>query len=850
VSVLVLNHDGREHLEACLPTLEAQTYPRDRLRIEVVDNGSTDGSADWVQAHHPRVVLHRFERNLGFAEPYDTVARKCESEHLVFLNNDTRVDPNWVGELVAAADEHGADCVASRIIDWDGQRIDFIGGVVSFIGHTWQRCAGEPVGSTPPDTPLLFACGGSMLIKRDVYVDAGGFDRDFFIYFEDVDLGWRLALLGYKTVLAAKAVTYHRLHGLMGKIAVAQRLRLYERNALAMIYKNYADETLRRVLPAAIAMSLARGLEHSGLDRRMFAFGARVPPEVHLSARTSVHLLALEDFCRQLPVLSRKRAEIQARRRVPDSEVLTRFGDPFRLHDGGRYGAMSRALIRDFEIEAAFNTIMDSADVRPSTPTPSPPSHVEAAAFSPPISFESTSSSTVSVIIVTALGPTHLGDCLASLRAQTYPEELREVIVVDNGSAEDPGPLLQREYPGARLVRRTGNDGFAVANNAGARAATGEYLAFLNDDTRAHPAWLEELIGTARRRRAASVASQLLNWNGQAIDFAGGTVNFQGRGFPLGIGEAVRSSNTDERPLLFACGGAMLVDRRRFLETDGWDEGTFAYYEDVELGWRLWLLGHEVWFSPRSIVYHKHHGTAGRWPEPPRVRLYERNSLRIIYTLLERQTLERVLPAALLLSIDRALLATELGRASRDAEEQGRDRSSGLDHGSRGLRSIVATAKGALREHGASRQHSLSENLRRIGLGGLIRSASQTVRPGTAPVAQSRRAAYQIERGAAPIALDGRSELIPSTSAAAFVGVYDFLQDLPELSTRRARFQAMRRRSDREILSPFDIHWTSPPPAPHQALYEDVHYSLVQAFDIAEVVRGATARAASGAASP
>jgi hypothetical protein len=126
----------------------------------------------------------------------------------------------------------------------------------------------------------------------------------------------------------------------------------------------------------------------------------------------------------------------------------------------------------------------------------------------------------------------------------------------------------------------------------------------------------------------------------------------------------------------------------------------------------------------------------------------------------------------------------------------------------------------------------------------------QTVRPGAAPIALSRRAAYQIERGAAPTALDGRSELIPSASAAAFVGVYDFLQDLPELSSRRARFQAMRRRSDRQILSPFDIHWTSPPPAPHQALHEDVHYSLVQAFDIAEVVRGATAAAASGALSP
>ena len=99
-----------------------------------------------------------------------------------------------------------------------------------------------------------------MLIARDAYLDAGGFDRDFFAYFEDVDLGWRLSLLGYRTVLAPAAVTYHRLHGTAGRIAFAQRLRLYERNALAMIYKNYEDESLRRVLPAAIALSLLRGL--------------------------------------------------------------------------------------------------------------------------------------------------------------------------------------------------------------------------------------------------------------------------------------------------------------------------------------------------------------------------------------------------------------------------------------------------------------------------------------------------------------------------------------------------------------------------------------------------------------
>ena len=120
-------------------------------------------------------------------------------------------------------------------------------------------------------------------------------------------------------------------------------------------------------------------------------------------------------------------------------------------------------------------------------------------------------------------------------------------------------------------------------------------------------------------------------------------VNFEGRGFQHHIGAPARLTPGRESPLLFACGAAMLVARDVFLDAGGWDEGTFAYYEDVELGWRLWLLGHQVWFAPNAVIYHKHHGTSGRWAEPPRLRLLERNALRMVYTHLEPATLARTL---------------------------------------------------------------------------------------------------------------------------------------------------------------------------------------------------------------
>src|SRR6185503_10952036 len=199
------------------------------------------------------------------------------------------------------------------------------------------------------------------------------------------------------------------------------------------------------------------------------------------------------------------------------------------------------------------------------------------------------------------------------------------------------------------------------------------------------------------------------------IDFTSGTVNFEGKGFHADYGQPV-TTDVVEKPLFFPCGAAMLVDREVLLGAGGWDEATFAYYEDVELGWRFWLLGEEVWSAPKAVVFHKHHGTSGRWAEAPRVRLYERNSLRMLYTHLERQHLARVLPAALLLAADRVLLHTGLGRNKVQAHLSAR--SSGQLRTLMGLsRGVPWHFKRALAARGAGRHLSAAENLRRVGAG-------------------------------------------------------------------------------------------------------------------------------------
>ena len=291
-----------------------------------------------------------------------------------------------------------------------------------------------------------------------------------------------------------------------------------------------------------------------------------------------------------------------------------------------------------------------------------------------------------------------------------------EVIVVDNGSAVDPTPEVRRLLPLARVIRNDTNIGFAAGNNHGAAAATGDYVIFLNDDTRVHPDWLRELVETARRRGATAVASYILDWSGTTVDFVDGALNFQGKGFQLDYGTPVDRLTPEEKPLLFACGCAMLVDRAVLAEVGGWDEGAFAYYEDVELGWRLHVLGYEVWLSPRAIVYHKHHGTSGRWPEPPRQRLYERNSLRALYGLLETESLERALPAALMLAADRALLETGLSRAAEARPESA-------------YRRWLRAGKAALVARGIRRSTPISRAIGQIWSGGLLTPGAR--RPST-----------------------------------------------------------------------------------------------------------------------
>ncbi len=328
VSIITVNWNGKEHLENLLPSLLSL-----RAReIIVVDNGSDDGSVEWIRSQHPTVRVLENSTNQGFCQPNNLAASAARGSVLAMINNDAKADPKW---LQAGLERLTGEvrCVASRILNWEGDRIDYNGSSLQYLGYALQKDIGRLISEVSDGDRVLFPCGGAMLIERDYFLDLGGFDEDFFAVYEDVDLGWRIWIQGGEVVLAPDSVVYHRGHGTLSQHPDSKMRYLMHRNALLTILKNYEHEFLRKVFPAALILAVRRAILLSGVRRNSFYLWdepARLPAR-HVDRIDGLcHLVAVDDVLRTLPQTMRKRERVQQRRERSDSEILRLFDDPFR----------------------------------------------------------------------------------------------------------------------------------------------------------------------------------------------------------------------------------------------------------------------------------------------------------------------------------------------------------------------------------------------------------------------------------------------------------------------------------------------------------------------------------------
>lgn len=268
----------------------------------------------------------------------------------------------------------------------------------------------------------------------------------------------------------------------------------------------------------------------------------------------------------------------------------------------------------------------------------------------------------LSVVIPTSRGGADLERCLTTLAAQGYPE--LEVVVVDNASPDPAMERLPERFAGVRILRNEENRGFAGASNQGIEASEGELILLLNDDTALEPAALQALVGALCERPSwgACQAKLLLMDDPGRLDTAGSFLTATGFLVHRGAYEPEeRFAASDE--IFAAKGAALLVSRRAVAHVGAFDPDFFAYLEETDLCWRLWLAGWEVGFAADARVLHKLGATASALP-PPFVQFHSfKNRICMLLKNLGPARLAWMLPYHLVLCLGLAAWYALRGRA-------------------------------------------------------------------------------------------------------------------------------------------------------------------------------------------
>ena len=205
VSVAIVTFQSGGTLEACLAALRAQTVQGFETLLS--DNGSSDGAPQAAVAADQRLVLLTHGANLGFAAGNNRAAERARGRWLVLLNPDAYPEPGWLEALLAAASAHpGVRCFTARQnMAQDPARLDGLGDAMAGIGFPFRGGYGRPDPGPIGDAEVFSPCGAAMMIDRALFLELGGFDEAFFCYCEDVDLGYRLRLIGEPVLLVGEA---------------------------------------------------------------------------------------------------------------------------------------------------------------------------------------------------------------------------------------------------------------------------------------------------------------------------------------------------------------------------------------------------------------------------------------------------------------------------------------------------------------------------------------------------------------------------------------------------------------------------------------------------------------------
>lgn len=254
-AIVILNWNGVKMLTRFLPNV--LDYSRDEAVVYVADNASTDNSLEVLKRHFPEVRLVLLDKNYGFADGYNRALAQIEAEYYVLLNSDVEVSHHWLTPLTEFMDNNPAvaACQPKLLAETDRDAFEYAGACGGFLDrYGYPFCRGRIFDTVEKDNgqydyeaEILWATGACMMIRSADFRQAGGFDARFFAHSEEIDLCWRLRLMGRKIFCVPDSYVYHIGGGTLPKNN-PMKTYLNFRNNLTMLYKNLTDAELRPVM--------------------------------------------------------------------------------------------------------------------------------------------------------------------------------------------------------------------------------------------------------------------------------------------------------------------------------------------------------------------------------------------------------------------------------------------------------------------------------------------------------------------------------------------------------------------------------------------------------------------------
>jgi GT2 family glycosyltransferase len=312
IAIIVLNWNGREFLKICLDSLRTQTFKG--FKVILVDNGSTDGSVEFVRENYPEVAVIALDKNYGFAKGnnvgIEEALKNKDIKYIALLNNDTEATPYWLGELIQALDNNTdvGFCTSKMLRFYNRQIIDEAGHAFCRYGFAYKIGVGEEDKGQYDNFRMVFgACAGAVMYRRAMLEEIGLFDEDFFAYCEDIDLDFRAQLQGYKCLYVPTAVIYH-IGGGTAKWGSAKCIYLSNRNRITVLLKN---------MPLFLFLKNFFGILWVELKTAIQV--------IFLKPHRRIMLKGGIDALRQLPKTLKKRRKIQQSRKVSNKYIESLF---------------------------------------------------------------------------------------------------------------------------------------------------------------------------------------------------------------------------------------------------------------------------------------------------------------------------------------------------------------------------------------------------------------------------------------------------------------------------------------------------------------------------------------------